>query len=52
MRVGEQVTALNEHQPDVIRDASRQEAVQIGDALAQLNAEWDRVNRMYSQRKE
>ncbi|XP_060793676.1 utrophin isoform X3 [Neoarius graeffei] len=50
-RVGEQVTALNEHQPDVIQDASRQEVVQIGDALTQLNAEWDRVNRMYSQRK-
>lgn len=51
-RVGEQVTALNEHQPDMIQDASRQEVVEIGDALTQLNAEWDRVNRMYSQRKE
>ncbi|XP_060750696.1 utrophin-like isoform X3 [Tachysurus vachellii] len=50
-RVGEQVTALNEQQPDVIQDASRQEVVQIADALTQLNAEWDRVNRMYSQRK-
>ncbi|XP_053096621.1 utrophin isoform X2 [Pangasianodon hypophthalmus] len=50
-RVGEQVTALNEQQPDVIQDASRQEVVQIGDALTQLNAEWDRVNRMYNQRK-
>ncbi|XP_058266375.1 utrophin isoform X2 [Hemibagrus wyckioides] len=50
-RVGEQVTVLNEHQPDVIQDASRQEVVQIADALTQLNAEWDRVNRMYSQRK-
>ncbi|XP_053338740.1 utrophin-like isoform X2 [Clarias gariepinus] len=50
-RVGEQVTVLNEHQPDVIQHASRQEVVQIGDALTQLNAEWDRVNRMYGQRK-
>ncbi|XP_072552167.1 utrophin [Salminus brasiliensis] len=50
-RLGEQVTLLNERQPDVIQDASRQEVVQIGDALTQLNAEWDRVNRMYSQRK-
>ncbi|KAF4078503.1 hypothetical protein AMELA_G00199850 [Ameiurus melas] len=49
--VGEQVTALNEHQPDVIQDASRQEVEQIGDSLTQLNAEWDRVNRMYVQRK-
>ncbi|XP_037397389.1 utrophin isoform X2 [Pygocentrus nattereri] len=50
-RLGEQVTLLNERQPDVIQDASRQEVVQIGDALTQLNAEWDRVNRMYNQRK-
>ncbi|KAI5096115.1 utrophin [Silurus meridionalis] len=50
-RVGEQVTALNERQPDVIQDASRQEVEQIGDALTQLNGEWDRVNRMFSQRK-
>uniref|UniRef100_A0A8B9HDG7 Utrophin n=1 Tax=Astyanax mexicanus TaxID=7994 RepID=A0A8B9HDG7_ASTMX len=50
-RLGEQVTLLNERQPDVIQDASRQEVVQIGDALTQLNAEWDRVNRMFNQRK-
>ncbi|TSL61145.1 Utrophin [Bagarius yarrelli] len=45
------VTALNEHQSDVIQNASRQEVEQATDALTQLNAEWDRVNRMYSQRK-
>ncbi|XP_076840282.1 LOW QUALITY PROTEIN: utrophin [Brachyhypopomus gauderio] len=49
--LGEQVAALNERQPDVIQRASRQEVVEIGDALTQLNAEWDRVNRMYGQRK-
>ncbi|XP_066527919.1 utrophin-like isoform X3 [Hoplias malabaricus] len=51
-RLGEQVTVLNERQPDVIQEASKQEVVQIGDALTQLNAEWDRVNRMYNQRKD
>ncbi|KAL0158866.1 hypothetical protein M9458_046942, partial [Cirrhinus mrigala] len=50
-RVGEQVEVINERQPDVILEASRQEMAQISDALTQLNSEWDRVNRMYSQRK-
>ncbi|XP_037606999.1 dystrophin isoform X1 [Sebastes umbrosus] len=50
-RVGEQVTGIHERQPDAIRDASPAEVAQIGDALTQLNAEWDRINRMYNHRK-
>ncbi|XP_073730912.1 utrophin isoform X3 [Misgurnus anguillicaudatus] len=50
-RLGEQVQVINEHQPDVIPEASRQEMTQISDALTQLNSEWDRVNRMFDQRK-
>ncbi|XP_073795720.1 utrophin isoform X5 [Danio rerio] len=49
--LGEQVQLIHELQPDVILEASRQETTQIADALTQLNSEWDRVNRMYSQRK-
>ncbi|XP_035377237.1 utrophin-like isoform X3 [Electrophorus electricus] len=49
--VGEQVTLLNECQPDAIQRASGQEAAEIGNALTQLNAEWDRLNRVYGQRK-
>ncbi|XP_033847002.1 LOW QUALITY PROTEIN: dystrophin [Periophthalmus magnuspinnatus] len=47
----DQVTAIHERQPDVIQDASTAEVAQIGDALTQLNAEWDRINRMYNHRK-
>ncbi|KAL0967779.1 hypothetical protein UPYG_G00256790 [Umbra pygmaea] len=50
-RVGEKVMAIHEHQPDVILEASQSEVVQIEDALTQLNAEWDRLNRMYNHRK-
>ncbi|KAI1897629.1 hypothetical protein AGOR_G00085230 [Albula goreensis] len=50
-RLGDQVAVLHERQPDAIQEASRVEVVQIGDALTQLNAEWDRVNRMYNDRK-
>ncbi|XP_077060733.1 utrophin isoform X2 [Siphateles boraxobius] len=50
-QLGEQVEVINERQPDVILEASRQEMAPISDALTQLNSEWDRVNRMYSQRK-
>ncbi|XP_054474756.1 utrophin isoform X1 [Anoplopoma fimbria] len=50
-RVGERVTGIHERQPDAIRDASPAEVSQIGDALIQLNAEWDRLNRMYNHRK-
>ncbi|XP_067302903.1 utrophin-like isoform X5 [Pseudorasbora parva] len=50
-RLSEQVEVINERQPDVILEASRQEMAQISDALTQLNSEWDRINRMYSQRK-
>ncbi|XP_024146227.1 dystrophin isoform X3 [Oryzias melastigma] len=49
--LGDQVTAIHERQPDAIQEASHTEATQIGDALAQLDAEWDRLNRMYSRRK-
>ncbi|KAM5263721.1 utrophin [Ctenodactylus gundi] len=47
-RLGEQIAAIHEKQPDVILEASGPEAIQIRDVLTQLNAKWDRVNRMYS----
>ncbi|XP_061667826.1 utrophin isoform X3 [Syngnathoides biaculeatus] len=50
-QLGERVSAIHERHPDVIRDASPAEVSQIEDALTQLNAEWDRLNRMYNQRK-
>lgn len=50
-RLGEQVTGIHERQPDAIRDSSPAEVTQIADALTQLNAEWDRLNRMYNHRK-
>uniref|UniRef100_A0A671WPI1 Utrophin n=1 Tax=Sparus aurata TaxID=8175 RepID=A0A671WPI1_SPAAU len=50
-RLGEQVTGIHERQPDAIQNASSAEVAQIGDALTQLNAEWDRLNRMYNHRK-
>ncbi|XP_037541797.1 dystrophin [Nematolebias whitei] len=50
-QLGEQVTGIHERQPEAIRDASPDEVAQMGDALTQLNAEWDRLNRMYNQRK-
>uniref|UniRef100_A0A8C6NK65 Utrophin n=1 Tax=Nothobranchius furzeri TaxID=105023 RepID=A0A8C6NK65_NOTFU len=49
--LGEQITTIHERQPEVIQDASPEEVAQMGDALTQLNADWDRLNRMYSQRK-
>lgn len=49
--LGEQVTGIHERQPDTIRDSSPAEVAQIGDSLTQLNAEWDRLNRMYNHRK-
>ncbi|KAM4713317.1 utrophin isoform 3-T3 [Anableps anableps] len=49
--LGEQVTGIHEQQPEAMRDASPDEVVQIGDSLTQLNAEWDRLNRMFNQRK-
>ncbi|KAJ8355724.1 hypothetical protein SKAU_G00185180 [Synaphobranchus kaupii] len=50
-RLGDQVALIHERQPDAIQEASRAEVIQIGDALTQLNAEWDRINRMYNDRK-
>ncbi|XP_032398145.1 dystrophin isoform X3 [Etheostoma spectabile] len=50
-RIGEQVTGIHERQPDAIGDASSAEVALIGDALTQLNAQWDRLNRMYNHRK-
>uniref|UniRef100_A0A3Q2DWD5 Utrophin n=1 Tax=Cyprinodon variegatus TaxID=28743 RepID=A0A3Q2DWD5_CYPVA len=49
--LSEQVTGIHERQPEAMRDASPDEVIQIGDNLTQLNAEWDRLNRMYNQRK-
>ncbi|XP_030578313.1 utrophin isoform X2 [Archocentrus centrarchus] len=49
--LSEQVTGIHERQPDAIQDASPAEVAQMADALTQLNAEWDRLNRMYNQRK-
>ncbi|XP_072217831.1 utrophin isoform X3 [Leuresthes tenuis] len=50
-QLSEPVTGIHERQPDAIRDASPAEVAQMEDALTQLNAEWDRLNRMYNQRK-
>lgn len=50
-KLGEQIAAIHEKQPDVILEASGPEAIQIGDSLTQVNAEWDRINRLYSDRK-
>ncbi|XP_060046756.1 utrophin [Erinaceus europaeus] len=50
-KLGEQITGLHEKQPDVILEASGPEAIQIRDTLSQLNAKWDRVNRMYNEQK-
>lgn len=50
-KLGEQIAVVHEQQPDVILEASGPEAIQIRDMLTQLNAKWDRVNRMYNDRK-
>uniref|UniRef100_A0A8D2JCW8 Utrophin n=1 Tax=Varanus komodoensis TaxID=61221 RepID=A0A8D2JCW8_VARKO len=50
-KLGEQIAVIHEKQPDVISEASGPEAIQIGDSLIQLNAEWDKINRMYNDRK-
>ncbi|XP_030800385.1 utrophin isoform X2 [Camarhynchus parvulus] len=50
-KLGDQIAVIHEKQPDVILEASGPEAIQIGDALTQLNAEWDRINRIYNDRK-
>uniref|UniRef100_A0A8C8VJ87 Utrophin n=1 Tax=Pelusios castaneus TaxID=367368 RepID=A0A8C8VJ87_9SAUR len=50
-KLGDQIAVIHEKQPDVILEASGAEAIQIGDALTQLNAEWDRINRMYNDKK-
>ena len=50
-RLGDQIAVVHEKQPDVILEASGSEAIQIRDMLSQLNAKWDRVNRMYSDQK-
>ncbi|XP_075059751.1 utrophin isoform X2 [Mixophyes fleayi] len=49
--LGEQIAAIHEKQPDVILEASGPETIQIGDSLTQVNAEWDRINRLYDDRK-
>ncbi|XP_045698757.1 utrophin isoform X1 [Phyllostomus hastatus] len=50
-KLGEQVAVIHEKQPDVILEASGPESIQIRDALTQLNAKWDRLNRMYNDHK-
>ncbi|XP_072851849.2 utrophin isoform X2 [Pogona vitticeps] len=50
-KLGDQIAIIHEKQPDVIVEASGSEAMQIGDSLTQLNAEWDRINKMYNDRK-
>nr|XP_045014209.1 utrophin isoform X3 [Jaculus jaculus]XP_045014210.1 utrophin isoform X3 [Jaculus jaculus] len=50
-KLGEQVAVIHEKQPDVVLEASGPEAIQIRDMLTELNAKWDRVNRMYSDQK-
>ncbi|XP_036078207.1 utrophin isoform X2 [Rousettus aegyptiacus] len=50
-KLGEQIAIIHEKQPDVILEASGPEAIQIRDVLTQLNAKWDRINRMYNDRK-
>ncbi|XP_006024299.1 utrophin isoform X2 [Alligator sinensis] len=50
-KLGDQIAVIHEKQPDVMLEASGPEAIQIGDALTQLNAEWDRINRMYNDHK-
>ncbi|XP_078086589.1 LOW QUALITY PROTEIN: utrophin-like [Mustelus asterias] len=50
-KLGEQLEDIHENQPDALLEASAAEVVQIGDTLTQLHAEWDRVNRMYNDRK-
>ncbi|XP_018118490.1 utrophin isoform X1 [Xenopus laevis] len=50
-RIGEQIAFIHERQPDVILEATGPEVMQIGDSLTQVNAEWDRINRLYNDRK-
>ncbi|XP_069866825.1 utrophin isoform X2 [Dipodomys merriami] len=50
-KLGEQIAVIHEKQPDVILEASGPEAIQIRDLLSQLNAKWDKVNRMYNDRR-
>ncbi|KAL4838949.1 hypothetical protein H8958_003677 [Nasalis larvatus] len=50
-KLGEQIAVIHEKQPDVILEASGPEAIQIRDTLTQLNAKWDGISRMYSDRK-
>nr|XP_019600006.1 PREDICTED: utrophin isoform X1 [Rhinolophus sinicus] len=50
-KLGEQIAVIHEKQPDVILEASGPEAIQIRDTLSQLNAKWDRINRMYNDHK-
>ncbi|KAG8123766.1 hypothetical protein E2320_019129 [Naja naja] len=50
-KLEDQIAVIHEKQPDVILEASGPEAVQIEDSLTQLNAEWDRINRLYNDRK-
>ncbi|XP_068615937.1 utrophin-like, partial [Brachionichthys hirsutus] len=50
-RLGGRLSDIHQRHPAVVPVASPAEVSQIGDSLAHLNAEWDRVNRVYGQRK-
>uniref|UniRef100_A0A3Q3EBK5 Utrophin n=1 Tax=Hippocampus comes TaxID=109280 RepID=A0A3Q3EBK5_HIPCM len=50
-QTSDEVAEIHARHPDVIQHASPAEVAQIEDSLTQLNAEWDRLNRMYNQRK-
>ncbi|XP_072121477.1 utrophin-like isoform X2 [Mobula birostris] len=50
-KLSEQIEDIHENQPDALLEASAAEVVQIGDALTQLHALWDKVNRTYNDRK-
>ncbi|XP_072437733.1 utrophin-like isoform X5 [Chiloscyllium punctatum] len=50
-KLGDQIEDIHENQPDALLEASAADVVQIGDTLTQLHAQWDRVNRMYNDRK-
>ncbi|XP_069787742.1 utrophin-like isoform X2 [Narcine bancroftii] len=47
-KLGDKIEDIHENQPDAFLEASAAEVIQIGDALSQLHAEWDKVNRIYN----
>ncbi|XP_075718952.1 utrophin isoform X4 [Rhinoderma darwinii] len=49
-KLGEQIAAIHEKQPDVILEASGPEAIKIGESLTQVNSDWDRINGLFNER--